>query len=308
MCYSRMSADVVSTCLHYPLVASSKHPGCAMSTVQLIQLSLIALVCAYAPVGAWRGGFREGVLGGGLVITGALIIFPPIVWLGGSLQDRVDSGRLLVALACLGVGLALGVGAGRIVERHAASARGRLVGAICGLANAVWICTYLLVELERAFALPGFGGRLTDGLPFGPMVTHTEATLLALSTLVLFLSGIWTVYLLWGRLGSGADPTSRWTPRLRADSRHRAVRFPIGADAGKVEPMGGNTTIRLANTVSLSREAAARRRPEDRYVRAWKSGRESRQGDASRTRRVSPEHWYEISFPPASRDPHKDEN
>ena len=279
-----------------------------MSTVHLVQYLLVALVCAYVPVGAWRGGIREGVLGGGLVLTGALIIFPPIEWLSGSLHGRGASGRLLVALVCLGVGLALGVGAGRIVERHAPSARGRLVGAICGLANAVWIITYLLVELERAFALPGFGGRLSDGFPFGPLVNHTEATLLALSTMVLFLSGIWTVYLIWERLGSDAKATSRWTPRLRGESRHRAVPFPIGADAGKLEPLGGGTTIRLANTVALGRDVVSKRRPEDRRIRAWKSGRETHQGDAPGTRRASPESWYEISPLPARRETHEDKN
>ncbi len=278
-----------------------------MSTVHLVQLLLLAIVFAYVLVGARRGGVREGVLGGGLVFTGALIIFPPVEWLSDSLQERVSSGRLLVALVCLAVGLSLGVGAGRIVERHAASARGRLVGAICGLANAMWICTYLLVELERASSLPGAGGRLTDGLPFGPLVSHTEATLLALSTAVLFLSGIWTVFLLWVRLGSEADHDARWTPRPRADSRHRAIGFPIAADAGKVEPMGAGTSIRLANTVSLGRDGAAKRRPENHRVRAYAPGQGHRQNDDSRARRMSPQWWYEISPPANSRDSHEDE-
>ena len=273
-----------------------------MSTVPLLQYLLIALVCAYVPVGAWRGGVREGVLGGGLVLTGALIIFPPMVWLSDSLNGEFASGRLLVVLACLGVGLALGLGAGRIVERHAVSRRGRLVGASCGLANAVWVYTYVLVELERAFALPEFGGRLANGLPFGPLVTHTEATLLALSTFVLVLSGIWTVYLLWGRLGSDSDRTAQWTPRLRAGTRHRAVQFPIGADAGKLEPVGAGSPIRIANTLSLGRDVGANRRADGRCAQTWKSGQETRQGDASRSRPVLPRYWYEISPPASSRD------
>jgi hypothetical protein len=216
-----------------------------MATISILSLVLFALVIAYVPVGAWRGGLSEGVLGGGLVVTGALIISPPVEWLKDAAGSRSDYGRLAVSIACLGVGLAIGLGVGRVVERHATSSRGRLLGAICALANGLWVATFLLGAVERNSERTGFGNSLSDGELLWPLATHAEITLLTLSSIVLLLSGLWIVHLVWDRLG--ADPL----PGVSV--RRRTIHLPIGADTGKLEPVGPRTSLRLTNTVALGR-------------------------------------------------------
>ena len=280
------------------LVASPQHPGSAMPTIHLLDFLLVALVLAYGPVGAWRGGFREGVLGAGLVVTGALMISPPINWLKGVVQDRAVDGRLVIALLCLGVGLAFGVGAGRVVERHASCARGRLVGMFCGLANALWICTFLLVELEQPSDLSAIDEWLAGAPLFRPLVSHNEATLLALSTAGLFVSGLWTVSLIWMRLGTEPSHTSRWTPYRRASSRRRSIHVPIGADTGKLEPVGTGSSISVSGTVAVRRDVTPQRGQVHRRIGSRSLDSAERDGKASATQHRRPSvFWYSISPP-----------
>lgn len=233
-----------------------------MASMLLLHLVLIALVLACVPIGASRGGFREGLLGGGLVVTGALAISPPAEWLRDVAGSQSDYGRLSVSLLCLGAGLLIGLGAGKVVERHANSSRGRLLGAICGLANGLWVVTFLLGAVGRNAERTGLGDRLTDTVLVEPLAAHGEITLLMLSTIVLLLSGLWTMHLLWNRLGGDPLQETNWTSPPGNSSRHRAIHLPIGADTGKLEPAGSARVVRLSSTVTVGWNRGNRRRDQ----------------------------------------------
>ncbi|HEV2527167.1 MAG TPA: hypothetical protein VGT61_01785 [Thermomicrobiales bacterium] len=237
-----------------------------MAAALLLDLLIFLVPAMLIPLGLWRGGPHEVVVGGGILLGWAVSTEWAGAW-GGGLASLTgtspDAMSFVVACALLVVGAGIGHLGGSLMGLPRPEADGRIAGAVLAWLNGVLFLTLALGiygrQLDGADPMP----LIERGLLTQAMIDHQGALLLGIALIVAGLLG--TVLWVNAAVGNVYDPTyvpGRRTvftarpepleaepsrtdirrPAVQSYSswpvapRQRPVNVPHHADAGKVEP------------------------------------------------------------------------
>ncbi len=238
-----------------------------MAAALLLDLLIFLVPLLLIPLGLWRGGAHEGLVGGGILLGGAVASSWTGAW-GGWLASLFDAPlnamAFLVTCVLLVIGAGAGHAAGTVVGLPRPEADGRIAGAVLGWLNGVVFLTLAL----GAYGASVGGGALTPIIERGflteAVIVHGRWVLLGAGLVVLAMIGI--VFWVNAVVGHVYDPgyvpgqrtvftstppTERPELAARTDPRQaiaepysnwptaprpRPVAVPRMADAGKVEP------------------------------------------------------------------------
>lgn len=193
---------------------------------------LILILLLFIPIGLWRGGVKEALVAGSILLGAAGANAWATSW-GDDLArwfDRdPDLTRFLVAMTSLTLStLLLGYGAG-FAFGDEPSVHGRLAGAVFAAINATLLVAYSLLFVER-FLLDSPGdSALDDGVVANVLLRHFGWILLAIGVATL------ATVVIGAMLRRQVDPADLVLSEP-APGPLRPVRTPRVADAGKFEP------------------------------------------------------------------------
>ncbi|MDP9355327.1 MAG: CvpA family protein, partial [Chloroflexota bacterium] len=124
-----------------------------MSSSLLLDGLLLLVVLLFIPIGLWRGGVREAIVAGGIVLGGALAGSWARPWgddLASQLDLRPQTARFLVALAALlGATLCVGYAGGAALRPGAPGLLGRVAGGLLAGLNGLLLLGYGLGFLDQ---------------------------------------------------------------------------------------------------------------------------------------------------------------
>ncbi len=244
-----------------------------MAAALLLDLLIFLVPVMLIPLGLWRGGPHEVVVGGGILLGWAVSTEWAGAWGGGlaSLTGTpADAMSFVVACGLLVVGAAIGHLGGTLIGLPRPEADGRIAGAVLAWLNGVLFLTLAL----------GIYGRQLDGAEPMPLIErgfltraiidHQGALLLGIALVVggLVATVLWVnaavgnvydpTYVPGRRTAFTANPDARpareeqGVPASPAYStwptapRQRPINVPHHADAGKVEPEVEQSRFRTA--------------------------------------------------------------
>ncbi len=215
-----------------------------MSSSLLLDGLLLLVVLLFIPIGLWRGGVREAIVAGGIVLGGALAGSWARPWgddLASQLDLRPQTARFLVALAALlGATLCVGYAGGAALRPGAPGLLGRVAGGLLAGLNGLLLLGYGLGFLDQYVLEPKTVPALSDGLVSRFLMHQLGWVLLAL--VVLIVVGILTAV---AASATRRDHAEELEEDIVGDAamvggavtRPRPVRVPHLADAGKFEPL-----------------------------------------------------------------------
>jgi uncharacterized membrane protein required for colicin V production len=124
-----------------------------MATWILFDALLVCMLLLIVPIGFWRGGIREALVGGS-VLAGALLANTFAESWGAKASDLLgvgpSTGRILIAQLLLwGTTVILGYGGGAVVRMGAATLLTRLSGAILSLFNGLLLISFSLSFINQ---------------------------------------------------------------------------------------------------------------------------------------------------------------
>ncbi len=238
-----------------------------MAAALLLDLLIFLVPILLIPLGLLRGGAREGLVGGGILLGWAVASDWTGAW-GGALASLLgatpNAMGFLVACIVLVMGAGAGHAAGTIVGLPRPEADGRIAGAVLAWLNGVVFLTLALGTYGRAVGEESLTPIISRGFLTEAVIVHERWVLLGVALVVLGLIG--TVFWVNAVVGQVYDPgyvpgqrtvftsnpapdalsrVARTDPRLPITEpysnwpsapRQRAINVPHAADAGKVEP------------------------------------------------------------------------
>lgn len=240
-----------------------------MSNGVLLDGVLLISIALYVPIGAMRGGLREAILGGSILLGAAVGVTRPSSWgeeLGEIMDLEAGAASFVVFVSCLlGTMMLVGFGGGSLCDRRIPSWSGRLLGAGLAAVNATVLTALLLVSFERIELGRVRGGTMSESIVAETLIDHLDLVLLV--TVGLVASAVVVGHLTHRIFGVAYDgdvePALTW---LRSTRRlPRSVRIPAEADGGKVEPGFGRSrnggprdALRTTRAVRVVREEHVR--------------------------------------------------
>ena len=241
-----------------------------MAAALLLDLLIFLVPLLLIPLGLWRGGAHEGLVGGGILLGGAVASYWTGSW-GGWLASLFDAPlnamAFLVACVLLVIGAAAGHAAGTVVGLPRPEADGRIAGAVLGWLNGVVFLTLALGAYGSSVGSGALTPIIARGFLTEAVIVHGRWVLLGSALVVLGMIG--TVFWVNAVVGHVYDPgyvpgqrtvftsnpapdrPERPAPAARTDPRlpiaepysnwpmaprQRPIAVPRMADAGKVEP------------------------------------------------------------------------
>ncbi len=215
-----------------------------MSSPLLLDGLLILVVLLFIPIGLWRGGVREAIVAGGILLGGALADAWARPWgddLATQLDLRPQAARFVVALALLlGATLCVGYGGGAALRSGIPGPLGRIGGALLAGLNGLLLLGYGLGFLDQYVLERTSVPMLSDSFVARFLLQQFGWLLLALIFVIMLVI-----------LAAAASPAGRGdfvdepVEAVAGDTatvggsgtRPRPVRVPQSADAGKFEPV-----------------------------------------------------------------------
>lgn len=241
-----------------------------MAAALLLDLLILLVPLLLIPLGLWRGGAHEGLVGAGILLGWAVASNWTGSW-GGWLASLFDAPlnamAFLVACVLLVIGAAAGHAAGTVVGLPRPEADGRIAGAVLGWLNGVVFLTLALGAYGSSVGDGALTPIIARGFLTEAVIVHGRWVLLGAGLVVLGMIGI--VFWVNAVVGHVYDPgyvpgqrtvftsnpapdrsdrpelAARTDPRLPIAEpysnwptapRQRPVAVPRMADAGKVEP------------------------------------------------------------------------
>ncbi len=238
-----------------------------MAPALLLDLLIFLVPILLIPLGLLRGGAREGLVGGGILLGWSVASEWTGAW-GGALASLFgatpNAMEFLVACVVLVIGAGAGHAAGMIVGLPRPEADGRIAGAVLAWLNGVVFLTLALGTYGRSVGEESLTPIISRGFLTEAVIVHERWVLLGVALVVLGLIG--TVFWVNAVVGQVYDPgyvpgqrtvftsnpvpdipprAARTDPRLPITEpysnwpsapRQRAINVPHAADAGKVEP------------------------------------------------------------------------
>lgn len=238
-----------------------------MAPALLLDLLIFLVPILLIPLGLLRGGAREGLVGGGILLGWSVASSWTEAW-GGAFASLVgatpNAMEFLVACVVLVIGAGAGHAAGMIVGLPRPEADGRIAGAVLAWLNGVVFLTLALGTYGRSVGEESLTPIISRGFLTEAVILHERWVLLGVALVVLGLIG--TVFWVNAVVGQVYDPgyvpgqrtvftsnpvpdisprAARTDPRLPITEpysnwpsapRQRAINVPYAADAGKVEP------------------------------------------------------------------------
>ena len=238
-----------------------------MAAALLLDLLIFLVPILLIPIGLLRGGAREGLVGGGILLGWAVASEWTGAW-GGALASLLGATTnamgFLVACLVLVIGAGAGHAVGTIVGLPRPEADGRIAGAVLAWLNGVVFLTLALGTYGRSVGEDSLTPIISRGFLTEAVIVHERWVLLGVALVVLCLIG--TVFWVNAVVGQVYDPgyvpgqrtvftsnpapeppsrAARTDPRLPITEpysnwpsapRQRAINVPHAADAGKVEP------------------------------------------------------------------------
>jgi len=210
-----------------------------MNATLVLDLLLVAIVLLFVPIGVFRGGVKEALTGGAVLLGGAGASASAISW-GDDVADVIGiqraSARFLIAAASLAMAtVLLGYGAGFALGRTSPSLPGRVLGGILAAGNGAMLVAFTLAAVEQHLLNRPGASTLDDGIVAGVFLRHFGWVLLAVG--IAGLGGIVGGVVL-DRLSPDPETVviGAAGPPV-AGAALRPVRVPRAADAGKREPL-----------------------------------------------------------------------
>ena len=215
-----------------------------MNATLTLNILLAAIVVLFVPLGIWRGATAEALVSAGILFGAALAdawAAPLGDDLAGWLGVRVDATQVVVAGLALGAALGLGYAAGATIGRRPSGVGERAAGGILAAINGALLVGHAVRFGDRFLDAGGDNGALDDGIVSGALVHHFGSVLVVAGIAVAACVAV-ALVLRRGRPESSLPVTALASGPERGDtaglaaSRHRVVRVPRAADAGKFEP------------------------------------------------------------------------
>ncbi len=211
-----------------------------MSSPLLLDGLLLLVVLLFIPIGLWRGGVREAVVAGGVLLGGTLAGAWARPW-GDDLATQFDlrpqAARCVVALALLlGATLCVGYGGGAALRLGTPGPLGRIGGALLSGLNGLLLLGYGLGFLDQYVLERTSVPMLSDSFVARFLLQQFGWLLLAL---------IFVIVLVILAAAAQRDFVDEPVEAVAGDTatvggsgtRPRPVRVPQSADAGKFEPV-----------------------------------------------------------------------
>ncbi len=220
-----------------------------MTSSLLLDGLLLLIVLLFIPIGLWRGGVREAVVAGSILLGGALAAAWARPWgddLANQLDLRPQAARFVVAVvALLGVTLCIGYVGGAALRPGPPGPLGRVVGGVLAGVNGLLLLGYGLGFLDQYMLERTSVPLLTDGFVTRFLLHQFGWLLLALVALILsvILTAVLFPLARDDRVDEPVDVAAGDEAMVGGSmTRSRPVRVPHSADAGKFEPVHGYGT------------------------------------------------------------------
>ncbi len=215
-----------------------------MSSPLLLDGLLLLVVLLFIPIGLWRGGVREAVVAGGILLGGELAAAWARPWgddLANQLDLRPQVARFVVAVAALlGTTLCIGYLGGGALRLGAPGLLGRMAGGLLAGVNGLLLLGYGLGFLDQYVLERRSVPMLSDGF-VAKFLLHQFGWLLLLLIAIILPVILMAAVSQVARGEHVDEPVEAVSGDVAMVAgsvmRPRPVRVPHSADAGKVEPV-----------------------------------------------------------------------